>query len=165
MMMQSSNKQCSKCLVLKPVTDFRKNKNQCKQCWNLYIKNYYNNNPAKRLQNRALVARSIKRRGQALSAWYTNLKRFPCSDCKNSFHPFVMDFDHIKGEKLKPVSQLVMQLASKRAILAEIAKCELVCSNCHRIRTLKRRIGEENFLKECGALESHQLSSGYEPDV
>jgi hypothetical protein len=48
-----------------------------------------------------------------------------------------MDFDHRPGEeKLFNVSRFCV--ASMQLVLAEVAKCDLVCSNCHRIRTIKR---------------------------
>ena len=49
-----------------------------------------------------------------------------------------MDFDHVRGVKHKNVSELISTL-SKKKIDAEIAKCEIVCSNCHRIRTHIRK--------------------------
>jgi lysyl-tRNA synthetase class I len=50
-----------------------------------------------------------------------------------------MDFDHVRGRKHKNVSELIDSL-SKKKIDEEIAKCEVVCSNCHRIRTHNRRV-------------------------
>lgn len=64
------------------------------------------------------------------------LKRKPCKDCGNSFHPCAMDFDHIQGTKLKNIAS--MRSFSNKKILEEISKCELVCSNCHRLRTFNR---------------------------
>jgi len=52
-----------------------------------------------------------------------------------------MDFDHVRGRKHKNVMELVPTL-SKKKIDEEIAKCEVVCSNCHRIRTHMRKIAK-----------------------
>jgi hypothetical protein len=65
----------------------------------------------------------------------------PCLDCKISYPYYVMDFDHVRGRKQKNVMELINTL-SKKKIDEEIAKCEIVCSNCHRIRTHKRRAGK-----------------------
>lgn len=46
-----------------------------------------------------------------------------------------MDFDHVRGEKVADLSTMVNQCTTVAAIDAEIAKCDLVCANCHRIRT------------------------------
>jgi hypothetical protein len=61
----------------------------------------------------------------------------PCIDCGETFHPCAMDFDHVNDDKVAGVSSLV-QTASWQKVLAEIAKCDFVCSNCHRVRTWNR---------------------------
>ena len=49
-----------------------------------------------------------------------------------------MDFDHREGEvKTAHVSQMV-KLMSVPKLHEEIEKCDVVCANCHRIRTFKR---------------------------
>lgn len=67
----------------------------------------------------------------------TALKNHPCMDCKNVFPPECMDFDHVRGKKLFNVSKMVGR--SLTTFYAEIAKCELVCANCHRTRTRRRQ--------------------------
>jgi hypothetical protein len=53
-----------------------------------------------------------------------------------------MDFDHVNGqEKYMDVSTMCDKGFSKEKILQEIAKCELVCAVCHRIREKNRRLG------------------------
>lgn len=60
----------------------------------------------------------------------------PCVDCKQFWPAIVMEFDHRPGEtKHKAVSRL----STATSVLAEMAKCDLVCSNCHRIRTGNRK--------------------------
>jgi hypothetical protein len=65
------------------------------------------------------------------------LKDNPCLDCGNRFSSECMDFDHVRGAKLFSIGQ--MGHRRHESILEEIAKCDLVCSNCHRIRTNNRR--------------------------
>ena len=61
----------------------------------------------------------------------------PCKDCGKKFPFYVMDFDHRDPKKkLMGIPQLVAN-CSKKKLLAEIKKCDIVCSNCHRIRTAK----------------------------
>ena len=62
----------------------------------------------------------------------------PCIDCGKMFPACCMDFDHILGEKAFNISG--NNTAGAEILIKEIAKCELVCSNCHRIRT-KLRLG------------------------
>lgn len=65
------------------------------------------------------------------------LKAGPCLDCGVSYPPCVMDFDHREpGTKRFNVSQMAGQ--DEATIRAEVAKCDLVCSNCHRLRTSAR---------------------------
>lgn len=62
----------------------------------------------------------------------------PCVDCNKSYPWYVMQYDHRQGViKEDNVSQLV-SIASKKKTLAEIDKCDLVCANCHAVRTYKR---------------------------
>ena len=61
------------------------------------------------------------------------LKDTPCVDCGRTFHYCQMDFDHVRGVKIGNVSGMT----SKKAILAESLKCDVVCANCHRERTQK----------------------------
>ena len=62
-----------------------------------------------------------------------------CKDCKATFpsYPEVFDFDHLWG-KQEAIGRM-LPVATWEAIVDELQKCELVCSNCHRIRTVERR--------------------------
>lgn len=76
----------------------------------------------------------------SLSAWVNSLKEAPCTDCGVQYPPVCMDFDHLPGtEKIMDLATARARKWSKGKILAEIDKCELVCSNCHRIRTANRK--------------------------
>jgi hypothetical protein len=82
---------------------------------------------------------SIAKQKAYLADYIRQLKsNSPCIDCKISYPYYVMDFDHVRGVKHKNVSELISTL-SKKKIDLEIAKCEIVCSNCHRIRTHMRK--------------------------
>lgn len=62
----------------------------------------------------------------------------PCADCGQLYHFAVMDFDHVRGEKLGNIGTMIATKRSWKMILAEIEKCELVCACCHRVRTYNR---------------------------
>jgi len=79
-----------------------------------------------------------------LAQYLRDLKtKTPCVDCGINYPYYVMDFDHVRGQKHANVMELVSTL-SKKKIDEEIAKCEIVCSNCHRIRTHMRKIAKKN---------------------
>ena len=63
------------------------------------------------------------------------LKDTPCKDCSNKFPPECMDFDHVRGKKEFAISTNRMMPKSK--LLKETKKCDIICANCHRIRTKK----------------------------
>jgi hypothetical protein len=109
-----------------------KPKYQCKLCQNEYVKNY----------NRYKRPKGYKqKRRKEIHEWFDELKRKPCTDCGGTFPIICMDFDHLDANtKICNLATLVGDGYSKERILAEIAKCDLVCSNCHRIRTEKRRL-------------------------
>jgi hypothetical protein len=62
----------------------------------------------------------------------------PCVDCGVKYPYYVMDFDHLEDKKFN-ISYLA---ATGRigTLKMEIAKCEIVCANCHRKRTYEREI-------------------------
>lgn len=65
------------------------------------------------------------------------LKDAPCTDCKQKFPTVCMQWDHLgKQTKFKNLSRMT-QYKFERC-LEEIEKCELVCANCHAIRTYNR---------------------------
>lgn len=60
-----------------------------------------------------------------------------CADCGEQ-NPVVLEFDHIGTDKFLGVSQMVSSNYGVEKIKQEIAKCQVVCANCHRIRTSVR---------------------------
>lgn len=76
------------------------------------------------------------RRNRALTDSIKTIAK--CSDCHQNYPPCVMDFDHVRGVKTRNIGTMVSQGFSLEALYAEIAKCEVVCSNCHRVRTSLR---------------------------
>ena len=67
----------------------------------------------------------------------------PCCDCGRMFPAECMDFDHRDWDsKTNNVGTMVSHGHNKEKIWAEIAKCDLVCSNCHRIRTRRTRLAK-----------------------
>ena len=67
------------------------------------------------------------------------MKAVPCADCGGTFPPVCMDFDHLDGSA-KDFNIGSSTTTALRKVLAEIAKCEVVCANCHRLRTVERLV-------------------------
>lgn len=132
-------KKCPKCLVEKPLHEFsvatlRKDGRQpyCKACRAVIDHELYERRVGRSVP-RHLIARSGNR------AWLVSLKQSrPCTDCGKTYPPQAMQWDHLPGSpKVGDVSAL-MRL-TRAELLEEIAKCELVCVNCHTMRTVRRR--------------------------
>jgi hypothetical protein len=82
------------------------------------------------------VDKAIKRKKE-IRKWVNSVKESAaCLDCKVNYPYYVMDFDHI-GEKKAVINKLIDNCSIK-GLKEEIAKCEVVCANCHRIRTHNR---------------------------
>ena len=62
-----------------------------------------------------------------------------CVDCGYNAHSEALDFDHLPGTE-KKFTLAQNHCNSWENLLEEIAKCEVVCSNCHRVRTRQRRV-------------------------
>ena len=66
------------------------------------------------------------------------LKGGKCVDCGYNEHPAAFEFDHLK-DKAYAISNMLNNCYKWETILQEVEKCELVCANCHRVRTHNRR--------------------------
>lgn len=72
-----------------------------------------------------------------------DLKSVPCTDCNNIFDPVCMDFDHLpEFEKVREISYMLRHRWAWPKIEAEIKKCEVVCANCHRLRSKSRNVAD-----------------------
>jgi hypothetical protein len=72
-----------------------------------------------------------------------------CVDCGINGDPRILQFDHLPGEdKVDDVSSMVGSCRPWEMIAAELAKCDVVCANCHRIRTELRRGDDYNEYRD-----------------
>lgn len=131
-------RRCSLCGVEKGLDDFHRRgagrQKWCKSCRRGWDAAYHARTKPVRLRQK-------REARDARLAWLHGLKSKPCADCGGSFHPVAMTFDHLPGtEKLRDISTLVLRGCTQMAI-TEMAKCELVCANCHAVRTYTRRHG------------------------
>jgi hypothetical protein len=108
---------------------------------NAYHRAYYSANSG------VINDRQIKINRDRRHARYAKIREIkeasPCTDCGESFPYYVMDFDHRDpATKSLDVSLMVKRMFAWDKVLAEVAKCDLVCVRCHRRRTYK---GDENY--------------------
>jgi hypothetical protein len=90
-------------------------------------------------RNRDHEGARVRVRQQANVEFLRELRARPCLDCGSTFDPHQMDFDHREGtEKAFRLTSGGAMLRSRTALLAEASKCDVVCANCHRIRTWRR---------------------------
>ena len=120
-------KLCSRCEEEKDLTEFYK-RTQRKDGYAAWCKNCANEYSAERVKVWRLQTKI------RLVAHFGNC----CVDCGNSYPPFVMDFDH-KNPSQKKFAISSSKIAKWERILEEANKCELVCANCHRVRTHRQR--------------------------
>jgi hypothetical protein len=80
------------------------------------------------------MAKSDIERRAELRKWFHELKAsLACEECGIS-HPAVIEFHHRdKKTKKYNVSQMVNRTLNQQAILREIAKCAVLCANCHKV--------------------------------
>ena len=87
-------------------------------------------------RNRAAEIERVTRRQRATIQMLRDLRRQPCNDCGEIFSPYVMQFDHRDpATKRFWLTSSRALLKNKEELIAEIAKCDVVCANCHAART------------------------------
>lgn len=141
-----STKYCSKCGLTKPIAAFSskggRKQASCKACHAAYAKGHYAENKDRYVLSAKSSRPQLRDRNRA---WIHEHKSGrPCSDCQQMFPAICMDFDHLDGAtKVASIARLVMNFSSIEKLEEEIRKCELVCANCHRIRTYRRLHGRD----------------------
>jgi hypothetical protein len=131
---------CSRCKEEKPDEDFawrRRGQGQrdtyCRPCRAAYKQEHY-------AANKARYIAAARQRKKALIEertvyLVTFLREHPCVDCGES-DPIVLEFDHLRDKRFS-ISEGI-QGRNWQDVLDEIAKCDVVCANCHRRRTAIR---------------------------
>jgi hypothetical protein len=140
---------CRDCAIEKPVEQFNfRNKKkgirvyQCKSCQAAYHRQHYLRNKEKyKKKARRWDAENRDRERKERQVYVIEyLLEHPCVDCGET-NPLILDFDHVRGEKKHNISAMVAGVYGWKSLKAELAKCDVRCVNCHRIRTAN----EENW--------------------
>ena len=135
-------KVCTKCSFPKDLSLFNKKgkglDTWCKQCRSDYWTKWYAvpDNKANHISRNVSLTKLHKKKMRDL-VW--SLKDKPCADCGHKYSPWIMQFDHLPGFVKDATVQFMWTNGySEERIRAEVAKCEVVCANCHADRTYKR---------------------------
>ena len=92
---------------------------------------------------KASCRRNARKRQQRWREWLNTVKlERGCADCGYNASPVALEFDHRDGTP-KRYNVGAMNMMSKEKTLVEIAKCDVVCANCHAIRTHVLRKNEQ----------------------
>jgi hypothetical protein len=133
-------RRCGRCGETKPVADFAwrrrargQRDNYCRPCRAAYKQEHYAANRRRYIDQAQLRKRAIAReRAVFLVEFFSS---HPCVDCAES-DPLVLEFDHL-GDKAFGIAKGLRD-RSWRSVVDEMAKCDVVCANCHRRRTARR---------------------------
>lgn len=88
--------------------------------------------------NKPLQASRVRAIKQLKRLFVNALKEnHPCTDCGKFYYPCQMQFDHIANDKAFNIAMSYSNVGWDK-LVEEIEKCELVCANCHAIRTYLR---------------------------
>jgi hypothetical protein len=94
-------------------------------------------------ENKTRLRLEQKNQRSKLRRLIEELKSVPCTDCGILYPTYIMDFDHCRGTKSFTISvHLSTKNPTESTLRAEIAKCDVVCANCHRHRTWMRQTGK-----------------------
>lgn len=86
-----------------------------------------------KIKHKALIAE----RGKHAQEVIRTVKSVPCTDCKQRYPHYVMEFDHVRGIKRYNIANAGQ--GSAKTFIDELAKCDVVCGNCHNARTWFRK--------------------------
>ena len=132
-------KACPRCDTIKPLADFYRDRARrdghtvyCKACW------------PRVTRPRGADKKYERKRRNAQMDLIRTAKSRPCTDCGRTYPYYVMDFDHVRGAKAFAIGHANGGGYSTTRVIEEMAKCDVVCSNCHRIRTHQRRYAENH---------------------
>lgn len=154
---------CSKCATPLPLSKFARG--QCQPCMTAYTRAYRKAAPADaawRVSQKAAhrAYRKTPKGKEAAKRYYKTAKgrskrlalakrtaewvdQFKlsagCMDCGYRAHVDALEFDHRPGEVKRMIVSQIKHSASRGMLKNEMNKCDVVCANCHRVRTANRR--------------------------
>ena len=134
---------CTMCNQEKGIEEFplrneftTRRQSYCYSCGSKMGKNWYIENSDYQKENASKHRIAYR---QALREFVLEyLLTHPCMSCGET-DPAVLEFHHVRGEKLNDVSVLIGRGSSLERLKEEIEKCDVYCANCHRRLTAQER--------------------------
>ncbi len=104
-----------------PIKDLEKRREYQRE----YMRKWYKKNKKKHITY-------VRNREKKIKSWLKDYKStLECEKCEEN-HPACLDFHHINPKEKKFAIGRVKDFMSWKVLKAEIAKCKVLCSNCHR---------------------------------
>lgn len=100
-------------------------------------------------KNKEKLTQANRKDRKKKQEYVNKIKSQPCVDCGLTYPYYVMDLDHVDGDKINSISYLVRHGGWDK-LVKEVDKCQVRCANCHRIMTFKRL---QRFKNQHAALE------------
>jgi hypothetical protein len=139
--MEPTQRTCNQCGLSFPETNkhFRSRSSNrgleavCKSCQRINARAY------EQVKNKNGIRRVVESRVRLRQFLDQTKLESGCVVCGYKAHPAALDFDHLPGtNKIATIAKLFSGL-KEELLLEEIKKCEVVCANCHRVRTATRQ--------------------------
>jgi hypothetical protein len=133
-------KTCSRCGIEQSINEFvwRRSRgawgSHCRACRAEYGRAHYEKN--RDLYKERAIAQKRRLLQERTEFLFEYFRVNPCRDCGES-DPVVLEFDHLRDKHFNIGGHLPFYKWER--ILEEIAKCDVVCANCHRRRTAARQ--------------------------
>lgn len=126
---------CTKCKLTKPIESFstrsgNKLQSWCKQCFTDYDRHRYHNGDKERKDRNKKELYKRQRSMLDLIKLASG-----CVDCGYKENAKALDFDHVRGKKEFNIGDISQRSVSDERLMVEVAKCDVRCANCHRIKT------------------------------
>ncbi len=170
-MIAAGLRNCIWCGLSKPTQAFHlrdkasgRRHSSCGECFNAYRREHYRMNRADYIQRNTRLLRTRGRKW--LRRLWEYLLEHHCVDCGEA-DPIVLECDHVdRATKRQSVSFLARSGYPWPTVLAELAKCEIRCANCHRRRTAAQFDWPKlRMLAGCERLTSVELARVRFPQV
>jgi hypothetical protein len=133
----------------------------CRDCYRAYFRD------RAEPHRREVRAARLNRRRDARIFLADYLRTQCCSDCGEA-DPRVLEFHHLR-EKRGNLADLVRRGSSVRALQREVARCTVLCGNCHRMRTAASRgswrLAPEGLDSKAGLTRGERRNMAYLRDV